>query len=62
MRILVAKIILHLTVTVLMFGFWLPFSISHKSLEIPALGFISLAVYVIYYFPIIYKQIKKVIK
>ena len=35
------------------------FSISHESNELPMLGAFTLGVYVIFYFPIIYKLIKK---
>ena len=48
-----------LIIPMLFFGFWLPSSISHESNELPMLGAFTLGVYVIFYFPIIYKLIKK---
>lgn len=52
-------IAIHLIIAIVFFGFWLPFSISHESNELPMLGVFTLGVYVIFYFPIIYKLIKK---
>lgn len=43
---------------VVFFGFWLPFSVSHESNELPLLGMISLCLYVIYYVPAIYKYVQ----
>ena len=52
-------IAIHLIIAIVFFGFWLPVSISHESNELPMLGAFTLGVYVIFYFPIIYKLIKK---
>lgn len=52
-------IAIHLIIAIVFFGFWLPFSISHESNELPMLGAFTLVVYIIFYAPIIYKLIKK---
>lgn len=54
------KVLAHLAIAVLFFGFWLPFSISHKSNVLPVAGFATLAMYIVYYSPIIYKSIKNI--
>lgn len=58
MRRKLLKIMIHVVMAVVFFGFWLPFSVSHESNELPLLGMISLCLYVIYYVPAIYKYVQ----
>lgn len=49
---------IHIVIAIVFWGIWLPFSVSHKSVELPIIGMVSTCVYVLYYLPVICKYIQ----
>ncbi|MBO4960588.1 MAG: hypothetical protein J6D40_17915 [Butyricimonas sp.] len=58
MRTKLLKIMIHIVIAIVFWGIWLPFSVSHKSVELPVIGMVSTCVYVLYYLPVICKYIQ----
>lgn len=52
------KVIAHILLAIAFLGFWMPFSISHESNELPIIGLFTLAFYMGYYLTLIFKLIK----